>query len=112
MEVARRERVLVALQHMVQLVGIGLAHMAQRDPRELGRCPRRASSERQPVDQQDVDEEQRQRRRDLGADHAILVLELEQRRGDEVEVGAMGVISVPQKPASMPIAPTTAGSPP
>jgi len=40
------------------------------------------------IEDEDVDAEQRQRGRHLRLDDAILVLELEECRGDDVEVGA------------------------
>ena len=51
--------------------------------------------------------------RRLRLDHRVAVGQFQQRRRHDVEIAPpSGVISVPQKPASMPIAPMIAGSPP
>ncbi len=49
---------------------------------------------------------------DLRLDHRIVVLELEQGGGDDVEVGGHRGHQRPAKAGSMPIAPITAGLPP
>src|SRR5688572_1389238 len=49
--------------------------------------PDRGGLEGQEVDEQDVDDEQRDRGADLRLDYAILVLELEKGRRNEIEVG-------------------------
>jgi hypothetical protein len=73
---------------------------------------RRASSERQEVDEEDVDREQRQRGPICALITPFWSLSSSSAAGTMLKLAAIGVISVPQKPASMPIAPITAGSPP
>ncbi len=61
------------------------------------RIARRVTSKTPRVHQDDVDDEHRDGDGNLADDHAVLVLEdAEDRRGHDVELAAMGVISVPQ----------------
>ena len=64
------------------------------------------------VKDQDVGDEQRQRSRDLGLDDRILVSSSSSAAGTMLKLAAIGVISVPQKPDSIPTAPITAALPP
>ena len=112
----RRKRVLVRPEHMVELVRIFLPHMAERDP---GEARRRVRIEAERL----IGRPAKYRIRMLAASNGSAVgicaritpywsFSSSSAAGTRLKLAAMGVINVPQKPASMPTAPTTAGSPP
>src|SRR6185312_1346219 len=111
----RRQRVRIGGQHMIELVRIFPGHMTKSDLRQL-RCKRRIESRHKwnPA---------MYRIRMLAMNRGIAVatciritaywlFSSSSAAGTMLKLAAIGVISVPQKPVSIPTAPITAGLPP
>ena len=99
MQLARTPDVLRTGQDVIELVGILARDVAERDGGEArgdfrgeSHVARRTSLriEHQHVHQDDVTDEQRDRRRDLHANHPVAVGQLEQSRRHDVEIGRHG----------------------